>query len=190
MINMTVQFTGGPDYSSQPLLPPWYTIGWTAQAPFFLTAPSSPFAPIPFPSDQVFVETTGMYFDADRNPLSGYLTFQQGDNITVTEGGVTYRVPARLTGLIPPGAYYGYAFRGSGRISLYYGRLDVVLMATDNPNVVTDSGSPLVYHVKEYFMGGRNFDIRVPMASDSPVDISDLIVAGTTSPNKDWSLGY
>lgn len=131
-----------------------------------------------------------MYFDSERNPLSGYLTFEQSDNITITEAGVTYRIPARLTGLIPPGAYYGYAFRGTGRIYLYYGRLDVVLMATDNVSVVTDSGSPLVYHVKEYFMGGRNYDIRVPKATSSPVDISQLIVAGTVTPNKDWSLGY
>lgn len=187
---MTSLTFGGPDYSNQPLLPPWYMVGWTAQAPTFQPAPANPFASLPFPADQVFVEVTTMYFDGNANPLGGYLTFEQSEDITITESGVTYRVPARLVGLVPPGAYYGYAFRGSGRIYLYQGKLDVNLMATDNPSVVTDSGNPLVYHVKEYFMDGRNYDISVPKATSDPVDISTLIVSGTIAPNKDWSLGY
>lgn len=187
---MSTQTFGGPDYSNQPLLPPWYTIGWTAQAPFFIPAPTSPFAPLPFPQDQVFVAASAMYFDGNGCPLSGYLTFQQSEDITITEGGISYRVPARLIGMVPPGAYYGYAFRGSGRIYLFQGKLSVTLMATDNINVATDSGNPLVYHVKEYFMDGRNYDITVPKNSSAPVDISTLIVSGTVAPNKDWSLGY
>src|SRR6185437_2348179 len=187
---MTTQTFGGPDYSNNPLLPPWYIIGWSAQNQVNLPAPVSNFAPLPFPQDQVFVELTAMYFDGNANPLSGYLTFQQSDDVTITENGVTYRMPARLVGLVPPGAYYGYSFRDSGRLYLFRGRLDTMLLATDNSNMVTDGGQPLVYHVKEYFMDGRNYDITVPKATTGPVDISTLIVSGTVAPNKDWSLGY
>lgn len=187
---MTTQTFGGPDYSNQPLLPPWYMVGWTAQAPTFQPAPVSPFAALPFPSDQVFVEITAMYYSGDGNPLAGYLTFQQSSDITITESGMTFRVPGRMVGLVPPGAYYGYAYRGTGRIYLFRGRLDVNLMATDNPNVTADSGTALVYHVKEYFMDGQNYDISVPKATSGPADIRSLIVPGTVSPNKEWSLGY
>lgn len=187
---MTSLTFGGPDYSNQPLLPPWYTVGWTAQAPTFQPAPANPYAALPFPSDQVFVNVNAMYFDGNGAPLGGYLTFQQSEDITITESGVTYRVPARLVGLVPPGAGYGYSYRGSGKIYLYRGQLNVNLMATNNLSTATDSGNALVYHVKEYFMDGRNYDIAVPRTTSSPVDISTLIVSGTITPNKDWSLGY
>lgn len=187
---MAIQTFEGPDYSNNPLVPAWYLVGFTAQAPDYIPAPANPFATLPFPSDQVFINVTTMYFDGNASPLGGYLTFQQSEDITITESGVTYRVPARLVGLVPPGAGYGYSYRGSGRIYLYRGQLNVNLMATDNANVVTDSGDPLVYHVKEYFMDGRNYDITVPMVTSSPADISTLIVSGSIAPNKDWSLGY
>jgi hypothetical protein len=180
---------GGPDYSSQPLLPAWYTIGWTSQDPDYVVAPLNPYTELPFPTDQVFVTVTAMYFDGNGNALGGYLEFQQSDDMTITEGGVSYRVPARNTGLVPPGAWYGYSYRGSSRLYLFQGQLNVNLMATNNPNVVTDTGNALVYHVKEYFFGGRNFDITVPM-TDTTADISTLIVAGTITPNLEWNLGY
>lgn len=186
----TLQSFGGPDYSNNPLVPAWYMIGWTAQAPGYIPAPANNFGSIAFPGDQVFVEVTTQYYDGNANPLGGYLTFEQSDNITITENATTFRIPARMTGLVPPGAWYGYSYRGSSRIYLYLGKLNVNLMATNNPNVVTDTGLPLVYHVKEFFLGGRDFDITVPLTDASPIDISLLIVPGTITPNAEWNLGY
>lgn len=187
---MPVQTFGGPDYSNQPLLPAWYVIGWNAQAPTFLPAPANPFATVPFPSDQVFVEVTAAYYDGNANALGGYLMFEQSEAFTITEGGTTFRIPQRMVGLVPPGAWYGYSYRGSGRVYLFAGKLDTNLLATDNPSAVTDSGAPLVYHCKEFFLGGRNFDITVPKATTSPVDLGSLIVTGTITPNDEWNLGY
>lgn len=181
----------GPDYSNQPLLPAWYIYGWTNQNPSYLPAPVSPFATTPFPSDQKFVNVQGNYYDGATNPLGGYLTFEQSDNITVTESGAVWRIPAGLVGIIPQGDWWGYNYQNSGKIYLVQGGLDVILAATDNPNITTDSGSPLVYHVKEYFYGGQNYDIMVPGAdSSTPVDIHTLIVSGTVEPNKMWNRGY
>lgn len=181
----------GPDYASQPLLPAWYIFGFTAQNQAYLEAPANPFSQSQFPADQVFVSLTGMYFDDNSNPLGGYLTFEASDSITIQESGTYFRVPARLSGTVPSSNWWGFNYSGSGKIYLFQGGLQVVLMATDNPNVTTDSGAPLVYHVKEYFLGGMNYDITVPGAdASSGPDIHSLIVSGTLEPNKTWNLGY
>jgi hypothetical protein len=181
----------GPDYSNQPLLPAWYIFGWTNQNDAYLPAPTSPFAVTAFPSDQKFVEVVGNYFDGAANPYSGYFTFEQSDNFTIHESTTYWRVPKGLVGIIPQGDFWAYNYENSGKIYLVQGGLDVILAATDNPNLTTDSGITLVYHVKEYFYGGQNYDIAVPGAdSASQVDIHSLIVPGTAEPNKMWNRGY
>jgi hypothetical protein len=184
------QFSG-PDYSNQPLLPAWYTLGWTTQAPDYLPAPTNPFNVLALPSDQVYCEVIGNYVDGNGNPLGGYLTFEQSDNITLTESGNYWRIPSGLVGITPSGDWWAYNYQSSGKIYLGFGGLQVILMATNNPNITTDSGAALVYHVKEYFYGGRNFDITVPGADDLvTTDINTLMVSGTIEPNLMWNRGY
>lgn len=191
MVDMPTSAFQGPDYSNQPLLPAWYIYGWSAQNDAYLEAPANAFAQQQLPVDQVFVSLTGMYFDPGGNPLGGYLTFEPSDNITIVENGTYFRIPSRLTGQVPSSNWWGFNYQGSGKIYLFQGGLQVILMATDNPNTSTDSGDPLVYHVKEYFLDGMNYDITVPMGDqNSSVDIHSLIVSGTMKPNQEWNQGY
>ena len=179
----------GVDYSNQPLVPAWYTLGLTSQNPDYQVAPQSGLFANGLPADQLYVQVKANYFDGNGNPLAGYLTFEQSDSVTVSENGTFWRLPQRFTGDVPSGDWWGYNNLGSGRIYIYYGLLNLYLMATDNPNSLTDSGNPLVYHVREYFQYGRMYDITVPGASASPVDINSLIVPGTVLQNQDWNTG-
>jgi hypothetical protein len=70
----------------------------------------------------------------------------------------------------------------SGKIFIYQGLLVVKLYATDNPNITTDNGLPLTYHVTEHFLGGVQFDISVPGASAPGVGLYGLVKAGTLRP--------
>jgi len=56
----------------------------------------------------------------------------------------------------------------------------VKLPATDNPHITTDSGLPLTYHVIEHFLGGQEFDITVPAATNvGTTFIRDLMISGS-----------
>lgn len=177
---------GTPAYNGtynadDPLVAPWYLRGWTAQAIPEDTIQVQPgsFNSPPFPSNLVFAQVTGNYFDMDSNALPGFLTLKMSDNITVNDSGVYYRMPSRYAGRDSSVNAFSFNNWGSGKIYIWRGQMSVTLFATDNADLTTDSGQPLTYYVEEHFMGGRTFSITVPEASVSPVDINSLIVAGT-----------
>jgi hypothetical protein len=150
---------------------------------------------------------TGTWTDGIGNALGGYMTFEQSCDLLVTIDGSPnqyFTIPARLVGDIPIPNTVAWNMEGSGKINLIYGQLDVVLLATDNelitplPIMVDEysiandqSTTPVswVYHVREYWLGGRMYDIVVPGAT-SPVDINALIVSGTEYLNTEWDRGY
>jgi len=195
-------YPGIVDYSDDPLLPPWYIPGWTAQDKINIQAPQTPFQWTELPQTLTRVEVTGNYCDGTGNPLGGYLTFEQSDDLLISDPTQTpttyFRVPKREVGDIPISQTIAWNEEGSGKIYLIHGQLDVVLLATDNANVTindpltsSNPSEPIswVYHVREYLMRGLKYDIAVP-STTSPVDINSLIVAGTVEKNNDWNRGY
>jgi len=199
-------YPGIVDYSADPLLPPWYIPGWTNQNEMNVVAPVSPFVLTTLPTTLTRVNVTATYTDGIGNPMGGYMTFETSNDLLVTVTGVPntyFTIMAGLVGDIPVQAITAWNQEGSGKIHLIYGQLDVVLLATDNSQV-TPFATPVdqysitgeqpivptswVYHVKEYWLGGRMYDITVPSAT-SPVDINNLIVPGTTYLNVEWDRG-
>lgn len=171
----------GANNQTDTLVTPWNIAGWSAQNIPADTIQVTPgvFSAAPFPSGVIFAQVTASYFDLDSNPLSGFLSFWQSDNATLTSGGKTFRLPARYAARdnsMLPGGMNNY---GTGRIYIRHGEVSVTLLCTDNTGLVTDSDRPLTYHVVEHFTGGRQFDISVPMTTVSPADLSSLIVPGT-----------
>jgi hypothetical protein len=200
-------YPGVVDYSDDPILPPWYIPGWTSQNEDNVVAPQSPFQLTSLPSTLTRVEVTGTWDDGVGNPLGGYMTFEQSCDLLVTIAGSTptyYTIPARLVGDIPIPNTIAWNMEGSGKINLIYGQLDVVLLATDNTQIsplpiavdeysaagdISTTPASWVYHVREYWLGGRMYDITVPGAT-SPTDINNLIVAGTIYLNDEAQRGY
>lgn len=178
---MSMPSYNGANNATDPLVTPWNIAGWTAQAIPADTLQVAPgtFSAAPFPSTVVFAQLTASYFDFDSNPLSGFLTFWQADNATLTTGGKSYRLPARYAARDNSNLPGGMNNWGTGRIYIRRGQVSVTVMCTDNTGIVTDSGLALTYHVVEHFMGGRQFDITVPSATVSPADLFSLIVPGS-----------
>lgn len=190
-----VPYPGVVDYSDLPLLPPWYIPGWTNQNEDNYAAPQSPLQWTMLPLSLTRVEIIGNYSDSVGNPMGGYLTFEQSHDLLVTDESQTppavFRVPKRMVGDIPAQNTIAWNEEGSGKIYLVHGHLDVILLANDNNNVMVQNSKDAlwVYHVKEYFMRGMEYDIFVPSGS-SPVDINTLVIDGTMHPNHDWNRGY
>ena len=171
----------GTDFNDQPLVDAWWTRGWTSQNDDYVVA-AEPSQTPNFPSNLVVVAVTGAYFSADGNPLPGFLTFKMSDNITVQDPSGTYfRLPARYAGRQNDGSAFAMNNWGNGRIFIWKGQVSVLLFATDNPGITTDSGNPLTYTVTEHFLDGRQFSITAPGASMNPVDINTLIVPGSVA---------
>lgn len=206
-------FGGTVDYSDDPLLPPWYIPGWSSQLQnnpsFALPAPKNPFFNFSnLPTDLNFVEVIGNYMDSMGNNLGGFLTFEQSENLLYGPDPITglmYRMPKRLVGIIPNKNqnFIAWNAEGSGKTYLIFGMLDVLLMATDTPNIqilesyneTQETGfvapTSWVYHVKEYFYGGMRYDISVPTADDTATtDINSLIIPSTYQKNHDWNRGF
>ena len=181
---MTTPSNNGANNQTDPLVTPWNIMGWTAQniPQDTIQVANDINAPSPLPSNLVYVELTATYLDFDNNSLSGFLSFQMSESITVTSNSITYRLPARYAGRdagLTPDSLSNW---GTGRIYIRRGRMAVVIMATVNSAIVTDSGNPLVYHVVEHFLGGQQYDISIPGNAVSPVDLRSLIVGGTIQP--------
>lgn len=189
------------DYSDDKILPPWYVRGWTAQdvnsPEFSLPAPANPLNAFgALPANLSYAEVTGTYSDSNNNQLGGYLTFEQSNDLVVTVDGKTYRVPKRLVGDIPVANLLAWNAEGSGKVYLQFGKLDVILLTNDNIDVTIMAESPeqtppaqWVYHVKEYFLRGYEYDIFVP-SSGTAQDINSLVLPGTQRLNPDWHRGY
>lgn len=176
-------------------LAPWYTPGYTAHlgpngeqvyTPLIPGGTAVEFAD--FPSDLTsFTTVTQRYFSPDADPLGGFLTFMPSSDITVFENGVSYRIPRRLAGtetwpaLDSGVSPWAFSMEGSGRIYIWLGLMTVKLLPTDSPNIMTDDGQPLTYHVTEHFLGGKQFDITVPTTT-STADLYASIVPGTIRP--------
>lgn len=198
-------YIGSVDYSDLPILPPWYVPGWSAQniSADTVAAPSQPYAFNQLPSDITYVTITGNYDDGSGNWLGGFLTFEQSNDLLYgpdPSTGQYYRLPKRLVGVIPVPNILAFNWEGSGRVYIQFGTLNVMLMATDTPNMVIQEPyyvtqeyeyvAPVswVYHVKEYFMGGFEYDIAPVMAQASAaVDINSLIIPDTLDTNRGWS---
>lgn len=189
---MAQQYPGLVDDENGPLLPPWYTIGWNWQNrnQQYIAAPVNPYLSLEFPPDQLFVTLQQQYNDVDQNPTSGFLTFWPSDSFTITEGTSSIRVIQRLAGtqtfpsLDAGVGPWAFSMEGTGKIYIYLDQLIVKLFATDNPHMVTDSGTPLTYHVIEHFMGGSEFDITVPGATALYSPLYGQIVPGSQKPWK------
>lgn len=203
---------GVVDYSDDPILPAWYVPGWTSQnqssTQYSIAAPQNiqPFTTLP--SSLVYIHVNANFNDGNGNQLGGYLTFEQSNDLLILDPvtGSYYRVPARMVGNIPIGNILAWNAEGSGKVYLQFGQLNVMLLATDQPNVTVTVQVPYdetqepgyvapvtwVYHVKEYFMNGYEYDISVPSTSNlsGPVDINTLIIPGTMVYNPDWHEGY
>lgn len=206
MSKLIPPYPGVVDYSGDPLLPPWYIPGWTNQNEANVLAPTSPFILSALPTSLTQINVTGMWADGSGNAQGGYLTFELSNDILVTVDGVNWTIPAGLVGTIPStvvGDVTAWNQQGSGKVHLIYGQLTVILYATDNVDMTAvptpvdeysitgEQPIPVaswVYHVKEYWYNGRNYDITVPSGT-TPVDINNLIVPGTTYLNTDWNRG-
>lgn len=188
----------GTDTGDQPLIDAWDTPGWNAQTKDYVPAlGSNVLTSVQFPAVTTVTITKG-YFDLDQNPLGGFLTFMPSDNVTITQGGTSVRIPARLAGVQglagvpPPGGGLLWSEQGSGKIFIWAGLLEVGLIATDTVGLTTDGGGPLTYAVTEHMLGGRQFTITVPKASATPVDLDSLIVSNSVSAypfDPSWPLG-
>ena len=77
---------------------------------------------------------------------------------------------------------WAWSMDTSGKIYCWLGLLTVILFATDNPNLSTDTGGPLAYQVTEHFLGGREYVIQVPAATTG--DLNSCIVPGTICKHK------
>ena len=183
-------YSGFIDDESGPILPPWYTRGWTAQnaESFYIPAPTNPFLQDNFPADQNFTLLVQQFSDNDTNPRGGFLTFWPSDSYTITENGVSYRVIQSLSGTdtwpsVDAGnSPWAFSMEGSGKIFIYrFGSFAVKIASTDNPNLVTDSGDPLTYHVVEHFLGGRQYDITAAFTNNQG-NLYDQIIPGTIHP--------
>lgn len=174
-------------------LPPWYIPGWTYQN----RLTTNVLAPVPdtisaaMPSDQKYLVLQQQYLDYDSNPRSGYLTFYPSDAFTIREGSTVVRITQTYLGTQTwPAANvstspWAFSTEASGKIYIWGGICTVKLPATNNPNVTTDSGNPLTYHVIEHFPGGQEFDITVPASTDvSTTFIRDLMIAGSAKTYK------
>jgi hypothetical protein len=204
------EYPGIVDYSDLPLLPPWYIPGWTSQNEANVLAPTSPFVIASLPSTLTLINVTANYADGSGNAQGGYMTFQVSNDLLVIVAGsppTYYTIMAGLVGTIPSAAtgdVTAWNQQGSGKVHLIYGQLTVDLYATDNSQI-TPIATPVdqyaitgeqpipvnswVYHVREYWMGGRMYDIQVP-STNSPVDINTLIVSNTIYLNDEWNRGY
>jgi hypothetical protein len=181
---MSMPAYNGADNADDTLVSAWNTPGWTAQSIAADTIQTTPglFSAAPFPTDIIFAQLVAPYFDFDGNPLSGFLTFMMSEGITITNVGKAYRIPARYAGRdnsMTPGGLMNW---GTGRIYIRNGTASVTIMCTQQTGLVTDSGSPLTYHVTEHFLGGQQYDIIVPSNTVSPDDIRSLIVSGSVQP--------
>lgn len=199
-------FGGVTDYSDDPILPPWYVPGWTAQNEKNVTAPAPNFINN-LPTNFVYLEVQGTFLDSNGSNIGGYFTFQQSNDLLIQDpSGTYYRVPARMSGNVPWGNQIGWSWEGSGKVYIQFGVLDVILLCTDQPNAASiqiletfsdtqQAGfvqpTTWVYHVKEYIgIGSRTYDISVPSASSpGPVDINTLIIPNTIELNDDWNRG-
>jgi hypothetical protein len=167
------------------LVQPWWIPGWTAQAIAADTqvAASSNLLGPGFPTNLVFVNVTGNFFDLNASGLAGYITLQMSSGITILDNGVYYRLPQRYTGTMNMATPFAYNNWGSQNLYIRNGRLDILVFATDQTTsgstITADNGVPLFYFVTEHWLGGRTYHIQVPSGSVSPVDIESLIVAGT-----------
>jgi hypothetical protein len=178
------------DDESGPILPPWYVRGWTAQNKLTYNTPAPPdlTSLSQFPLDQLFTVLTEFYYDADSNPLGGYLTFWPSDAFTITESGNTWRIPQRHLGTMTWPAVdvgtspFAFSMEGSGRIFIWEGMLTALLFNPDNPHLATDSGNPLTYHVTEHFLGGRQYDITFNSSTTQGASLSSLIISGSVAP--------
>jgi hypothetical protein len=168
-------WTWGVDYQHQPLLDAWWTPGWSAQNKDYVQVPVGTLTEPGFPSGLTYVTVTGNYFDTSGNPLSGYMTFWPSSALTfIVNGGTTY-MPQRFSGTNQ--TLLGLNQMGDGKIYLWYGQLQVALLATDNANM---SPVSFTYHVVEHYYKGRQYDIAVPSADSSVfTDINSLIIPGS-----------
>lgn len=196
-------YSGNIDDSDLPLLPWWYISGITAQnvSTFTLPAPANTAVINQLPANLTYVSVTGNYNDGAGNWLGGYVTFEQSNDLLLLDNGTYYRIPARLTGTIPIANTLGFNWDGSGRVYLQFGQLAVNLLATDTAGVTIQvpfantqapgyvAQTSWVYHVKEYFQNGYEYDIApvIAQASTTGVDINSLIIPSTYAPNAEWS---
>ena len=174
----------GANNADDTLVTPWNIMGWTAQAipQDTVEVAADLFGPSPLPASLVYAQVNAPYYDMDNNPLSGFLTFLMNDSVTITSNGIGYRMPARYAGRDNASTPGGMNNFGTGRIYIRRGLMSVTLMCTDMISLVTDSGNPLTYHVVEHFLTGQQYDITLPSASVSPVDLRSLIVSGSIAP--------
>lgn len=179
---------GGPGKT----LNPWYIPGWTWQNRQTTNLPA-PLANATgaAPTDMTSLVLNQQYFDVDFDPQGGFLTFMTSEPFTINEGTQSWRITRRYAGTetwpsIDTGTSpWAFSLEGSGRIYIWNGLIQVRLLATDNTGIVTDSGSPLIYHVIEHFPGGQEYDITVPKNTDvATTSIRDLIITGTIEPYK------
>lgn len=173
-------FNPGTDTFNQPLRDAWWTPGWTAQNQSYIPVPPNQFQQQGFPPSLVYVNVIGNYFDTDGNGTSGFLTFWPSSSLTITETGGYAVLEQRFAGQNEN--IIGMNTLGNGKIYLWNGQLAVALLATDQPSV-TMSPSSFSYHVKENFIGGREYDISLPStaaaSNTTGTDINTLIVPGS-----------
>jgi hypothetical protein len=197
-------YSGNIDDSDLPLLPWWYISGITAQnvATATLSAPNQR-TQNQLPSDLTYVTVTGNYVDGGGNWLGGYVTFEQSNDLLYgpdPSTGLYYRIPARLTGSVPIANTLGFNWDGSGRVYIQFGTLTVNLLATDTTPVVIQvpyantqvpgyvAPTGWVYHVKEYFQDGMEYDIAPTISqATTGADINSLIIPNTLAQNAEWS---
>jgi hypothetical protein len=130
---------------------PWNTPGWTPfnNVPLVNTPNGTTPAVQDWPTDLDLITLTGEYRDPNGYPVQGIVRFHR--YVPVNVGGV-WVAPGQVVGTVDEGT------------------LSVELPASNDP----DSSPPFVYHVKECFPGGREYNIIVPFDATGPVELWTL----------------
>lgn len=168
---MSQQSILGVDYQNQPNFDAWWTPGWSSQNESYIPVPPNVFGAPGFPTTATYITVTGNFFDADANPLSGYLTFWPSTDLQFTVNGITTYIPQRRVGTNY--TMVGINQFGSGKVYLWNGQLVVSLLATNCANMTPAS---FTYLVQEHWQGGSRYTISVPTTTTTNADIHTLIV--------------
>lgn len=127
----------------------WGTPGWTAQQPSTVASPQTPATSLP--PNFTSVTVTAKYVDNQGHALNGSQVRFRPSVRRVTDGDTV-------------------VWLHEVHATIEKGSLSIDLLATDVPGVTPGC----VWHVKECFPGGEEYDITVPAATVSPVSLFSL----------------
>jgi plastocyanin len=127
----------------------WNSPGWTAQKPSTVAGPETP--DISLPPNFTAVTVTAKYVDNHGHGVNGSIVRFRPSVKRVGDGDTV-------------------VWLREIRVRIEKGELNVDLLATDIPGITPG----FMWHVKECFPGGEEYDVTVPAATTSPVSLFTL----------------